>query len=631
MKAGQESTESGLPNNTNNSNNSTTPNRDGPHIAIKTPPAPPAPARQDQSTVVNPEDFDILLGRGRTSWGHVGNKRFRSFVGVHLKQYQGTNSRTEKSKTVDAIYDDIMKVGGRFLRQDTATGLWHPVERKMAREKIAHALRDAVNQRIKTNDTTVTGDSILARKEQKEREESSVATGTSVDSASTAADNYGDGGGTPKPDPKGNKEEPGKLAAAAKLADEPSQESNNSSMVSGDNTKQGSALKKGIIRGSNSNNSNSSMAPPASFMGRNGTSAAAVASGLSASIGTISTAGFSGSVKTDEMLAHVVTQTLTEVKGDLAKSVASGSINSKVRKIKESWLDDDISTGFSAMSIDSSKKSAQGSHFSAHSKMFVDEFDVSGEFGIDPLLGIPSKHSLAGSSLSGGSSVRRNMRHQQQLLQQQQQQGQPSDAQQQQLLQQQQQAIFLQQPANMMYGSVLHHAGQSAAMGSANGTAQAPSLQECGTNEEFGFGSTLASLDDDDLTKSYADQTTSSGVSTQPSDILSLTDDFSMPTITGSSDVTPLTITSSNTGMSSRMSSSVGSNSLGLRRFAESGTVGTGAVGASENVLVSSSNNNNNNSNNNNGNGNDASEEQSVRTTETEREFRDTIRALAAV
>ena len=248
MKAGQESTKSGLP---NNNNNDTTPNSDGPFLEIKNPDAPPTPARQDQTPVVNPGEFDILLGRGRTSYDHVGNKRFRAFIGVHVHQYMGTNSRTEKSKTVDAIYDDIVSVGGRFLRQDTATGLWHPVERKIAREKIAHALRDAVNHRIKTNDTTDMGDFVLARNGRMEREESSVATGTSVDTTSTTADNGG--GGTPEPDSKGSKEESGK-ASTTKLTDEPSQTSNRSSMASGDNTKFGSALKKGFFRGSSNNN-----------------------------------------------------------------------------------------------------------------------------------------------------------------------------------------------------------------------------------------------------------------------------------------------------------------------------------------------------------------------------------------
>ena len=85
-----------------------------------------------------------------------------------------------------------------------------------------------------------------------EREESSVATGTSVDSTSTTADNGG-GGGTPEPDSKGSKEEPRK-DATAKLTDEPSQASNSSSMASGGNTKLGSALKKGFFRGNGNSN-----------------------------------------------------------------------------------------------------------------------------------------------------------------------------------------------------------------------------------------------------------------------------------------------------------------------------------------------------------------------------------------
>jgi len=126
------------------------------------------PANAADIAIETPEEFDILLGRGRTSWGHVGNKRFRAFVGLHLKQYMETSSRTEKSKIVHTIYDDIMKAGGRFLKNDPNTGLWHPVERKMAREKIAHALRDAVGMRIKLTDTSAS--SLLVPQPSKDKD-----------------------------------------------------------------------------------------------------------------------------------------------------------------------------------------------------------------------------------------------------------------------------------------------------------------------------------------------------------------------------------------------------------------------------------------------------------------------------
>jgi hypothetical protein len=99
--------------------------------------------------ISDPCELDILLGRGKTSWGHTGNQHFRAFIGVYLKQYSDAGNRAQKSKTVETIYTEIIASGGRFLKYDNATKTWYQVGRTIAREKIAHALRDAIGLRIK--------------------------------------------------------------------------------------------------------------------------------------------------------------------------------------------------------------------------------------------------------------------------------------------------------------------------------------------------------------------------------------------------------------------------------------------------------------------------------------------------
>jgi hypothetical protein len=105
------------------------------------------------SNIRDPGDRDILLGRGRTSWGHTGNQEFRYFVGAYLKTYTESKNRNEKTHTVHLIYDEIIKSGGRFLKLDCATNTWYQVGKNVAREKIAHALRDAIGLRIKLTST----------------------------------------------------------------------------------------------------------------------------------------------------------------------------------------------------------------------------------------------------------------------------------------------------------------------------------------------------------------------------------------------------------------------------------------------------------------------------------------------
>jgi hypothetical protein len=104
-----------------------------------------------ERNIETPRNNDILSGRGRTSWSHTGNQQFRSFVGTYLKQYTETTSRNEKTRIVHLIYDEVIKSGGRFLKLDSNSNTWYQIGKLAAREKIGHTLRDGVGLRIKVN------------------------------------------------------------------------------------------------------------------------------------------------------------------------------------------------------------------------------------------------------------------------------------------------------------------------------------------------------------------------------------------------------------------------------------------------------------------------------------------------
>ena len=99
--------------------------------------------------IESPQDFDILLGRGKMSFNHVGNRRFRVFIGLHLRRYMDAKSRMEKTLVVNSVVEAITEAGGRFLKQDAKNNNWVQVNAKAAREKVGHALRDAVGIRMK--------------------------------------------------------------------------------------------------------------------------------------------------------------------------------------------------------------------------------------------------------------------------------------------------------------------------------------------------------------------------------------------------------------------------------------------------------------------------------------------------
>jgi hypothetical protein len=95
----------------------------------------------DSIAPIVPSRLDILCGRHREALNHIGNKHFRSVVTKHREEYQGAQSREEKTQIADAIINSIYERQGRFLKRDDETKLWHNVTRDYAHEKVAHALR----------------------------------------------------------------------------------------------------------------------------------------------------------------------------------------------------------------------------------------------------------------------------------------------------------------------------------------------------------------------------------------------------------------------------------------------------------------------------------------------------------
>jgi hypothetical protein len=90
-----------------------------------------------------PQKMDILCGRDKEAFGHVGNKRFRTLISVRRDSYQNAKANATKTGITQEIVASIRECGGRFLRKDKQTGVWHEVGDDCAHEKVSHALRGA--------------------------------------------------------------------------------------------------------------------------------------------------------------------------------------------------------------------------------------------------------------------------------------------------------------------------------------------------------------------------------------------------------------------------------------------------------------------------------------------------------
>lgn len=85
-------------------------------------------------------DNDVLCGRGGGTNVHSGNRYFRTLININRRSYLCAR-KNDKPEISRSIVRKIRKRKGRFLKKDTASGLWFDIGDNAAREKTSQALR----------------------------------------------------------------------------------------------------------------------------------------------------------------------------------------------------------------------------------------------------------------------------------------------------------------------------------------------------------------------------------------------------------------------------------------------------------------------------------------------------------
>lgn len=111
-----------------------------------------------------PGDDDVICGRGKKCYTHIGNERFRERVLTFLDEYSMTKSKLDKSGVLSKVVDEVRQYSpnGGFIKQD-ANGRWHEVGDFLAREKTSQAFRDALHDRYKSSN--------LSKKKRRQEEQ----------------------------------------------------------------------------------------------------------------------------------------------------------------------------------------------------------------------------------------------------------------------------------------------------------------------------------------------------------------------------------------------------------------------------------------------------------------------------
>jgi hypothetical protein len=104
-----------------------------------------------EPSIDRPGPYDILCGRCRLSFHHVGNRRFRVTIGLNLQQYKDAKSKREKSAVIVSVIRMLRdEVGARFLKKAKKAGFVE-ISAKLAHQKVGHALRDMAASQLECN------------------------------------------------------------------------------------------------------------------------------------------------------------------------------------------------------------------------------------------------------------------------------------------------------------------------------------------------------------------------------------------------------------------------------------------------------------------------------------------------
>ena len=118
--------------------------------------APPTPRIERSQLGVNfkPCDLSVICGRGKASYNHSGNRRFRVLFDTFIKDYSKAvkaGRKIAKSTIVSTVVAMVRQTGGCFCKLEH--GVWYEVGDYSAREKVSALFRDMLHAQERASAT----------------------------------------------------------------------------------------------------------------------------------------------------------------------------------------------------------------------------------------------------------------------------------------------------------------------------------------------------------------------------------------------------------------------------------------------------------------------------------------------
>ncbi|CAB9497620.1 expressed unknown protein [Seminavis robusta] len=126
------------------------------------------------SSMFEPRELDILVGKETRARNHKGSRCFRLFVESYRRRYQDAKNKHKRASITREMYDTITQASIRFLKFNDERKGWEEITSTEARDKITHALRFAQKKRRRKTPQRQGSDST-------HRSETSTTSATSLD------------------------------------------------------------------------------------------------------------------------------------------------------------------------------------------------------------------------------------------------------------------------------------------------------------------------------------------------------------------------------------------------------------------------------------------------------------------
>jgi hypothetical protein len=96
-----------------------------------------------------PREFDVVCGRGKGSYNRPGNLHMRRIVRTYIDEYLAAKSKLDKSIVLNKVLEEVRSQGdgSAMLVKQNKDGSWMEIGDDQAREKIGHAIREAISAR----------------------------------------------------------------------------------------------------------------------------------------------------------------------------------------------------------------------------------------------------------------------------------------------------------------------------------------------------------------------------------------------------------------------------------------------------------------------------------------------------